>query len=77
MYEWLNTKLCLNLVNSNTVEIPQSYAKPPLCDFIFLPQDYPEEEILIVYDADFKFGQNFFVATTPEAKYKLLHVSTM
>ena len=38
-------------------------------------QDYPEEELLIGYDPDFKYGQNFFIATTEEAKLKLLRVS--
>lgn len=33
---------------------------------------YPEEELLIVYDAEYKFGQNFFICLTPEAKKGLL-----
>ncbi|KAK2157176.1 hypothetical protein LSH36_196g03010 [Paralvinella palmiformis] len=37
-------------------------------------QDYAGDEILIVYDPDFKYGQNFYVATTEEAKNRLLHV---
>lgn len=37
-------------------------------------QDYPGEEILIVYDPEFKHGQNFFIATTEEAKQLLLKV---
>ena len=35
-------------------------------------QDYDGDEILIVYDPDFKHGQNFFIATTEEAKQRLL-----
>ncbi|KAK2179552.1 hypothetical protein NP493_483g01017 [Ridgeia piscesae] len=33
---------------------------------------YPGEEMLICYDAEYKFGQNFYIATTEEAKEKLL-----
>lgn len=29
-----------------------------------------------MYDCDFKYGQNFYVALTEEAKEKLLNVST-
>ena len=48
-----------------------------ICRMFFAPpfnQDYAGEEILICYDADFRFGQNFYIATTEEAKNKLLHV---
>ena len=38
--------------------------------------NYPGEEILIIYDPDFAFGQNFILATTEEAKNALLHVSS-
>ena len=38
-------------------------------------QDYPGEELLVVYDVDFKYGQNFYLCTTEEYKEKLLHVS--
>lgn len=38
-------------------------------------QDYPAEEILICYDSEFKYGQNFYMALTEEAKDKLLNVS--
>ncbi|XP_015237343.1 PREDICTED: WD repeat-containing protein 63 [Cyprinodon variegatus] len=30
--------------------------------------DYPEEEILLVFDADFTHGQNFYLVLAPEAK---------
>ncbi|CAK8676252.1 unnamed protein product [Clavelina lepadiformis] len=33
--------------------------------------DYPTEELLIVYDPDFKFGQNFYLCATEEAKRSL------
>ncbi|CAB3993991.1 WD repeat-containing 63-like, partial [Paramuricea clavata] len=35
--------------------------------------DYPGEELLVVYDADFKYGQNFYLCTTEECKEKILH----
>uniref|UniRef100_A0A8C4R1F7 WD repeat domain 63 n=1 Tax=Eptatretus burgeri TaxID=7764 RepID=A0A8C4R1F7_EPTBU len=35
--------------------------------------DYPEEELLLVYDNNFQYGQNFFLVTTQEAKEKLLN----
>lgn len=38
-------------------------------------QDYPTDEILVVYDYDFKYGQNFYCAITEEAKEKILNVS--
>ncbi len=41
----------------------------------FLCQDYAGDELLLGYDADFRFGQNFYLATTEEAKEKILHVS--
>lgn len=31
--------------------------------------------MLVIYDADFKYGQNFYIALTEEAKDKLLNVS--
>ncbi|CAH1773609.1 unnamed protein product [Owenia fusiformis] len=44
-------------------------------DFSVIKQtivDYPGEDILVVYDADFKHGQNYLIALTEEAKDKLL-----
>ena len=35
-------------------------------------QEYPEDEMLIGYDADFKHGQNFVICTKQEAKEELL-----
>ncbi|XP_072024061.1 dynein axonemal intermediate chain 3-like isoform X2 [Amphiura filiformis] len=35
-------------------------------------QEYTGEEVLVIYDADFKFGQNFYIALTEEAKEKIL-----
>ena len=29
---------------------------------------YPGEELLLVYDYDFKFGENFYICLTEEAK---------
>ncbi|KAM4549120.1 dynein axonemal intermediate chain 3 [Odontesthes bonariensis] len=34
--------------------------------------DYPEEEILLVFDRDFTYGQSFYFVLTPELKSKLL-----
>ena len=42
--------------------------------FIICFQDYPEDEILIAYDADYKHGENFVIATTVEAKEAYLKV---
>lgn len=47
-----------------------------VCDFAPLKQEilnYPTDEILVVYDSDFKYGQNFYIALTEEAKEKLLN----
>ncbi|XP_076440866.1 dynein axonemal intermediate chain 3-like isoform X2 [Babylonia areolata] len=47
-----------------------------VCDFHPFKQqimDYPGDEILIVYDYDFKFGQNFYIALTEEAKDLILN----
>lgn len=40
-------------------------------------QEFPEDEILVIYDADYKFGQNFIMATTVEAKENYLYVSSL
>ena len=40
-------------------------------------QDYPGEDILLVYDYDFKYGENFYVCITEEAKELVLNVSTI
>uniref|UniRef100_A0A665TD64 WD repeat domain 63 n=1 Tax=Echeneis naucrates TaxID=173247 RepID=A0A665TD64_ECHNA len=34
--------------------------------------DYPEDEILLVFDRDFTYGQSFYLIVTPEAKEKIL-----
>ncbi|XP_071799358.1 dynein axonemal intermediate chain 3-like isoform X2 [Asterias amurensis] len=34
--------------------------------------DYPGEEVLVVFDPDFKLGQNFYIALTEEAKIRIL-----
>uniref|UniRef100_A0A3Q2NPF8 Dynein axonemal intermediate chain 3 n=1 Tax=Fundulus heteroclitus TaxID=8078 RepID=A0A3Q2NPF8_FUNHE len=34
--------------------------------------DYPEEEMLLVFDADFTHGQSFYLVLTPEAKNRIL-----
>ena len=38
-------------------------------------QNYPGEEVLLVYDYDFKFGENFYICLTEEAKDWVLNVS--
>ncbi|XP_049588016.1 dynein axonemal intermediate chain 3 isoform X2 [Syngnathus scovelli] len=35
--------------------------------------DYPESELLLVYDRDFTYGQMFYLALTPEAKERILN----
>ncbi|KAK3590717.1 hypothetical protein CHS0354_012290 [Potamilus streckersoni] len=35
--------------------------------------NYPSDELLLMYDFDFKFGQNFYIALTEEAKEKILN----
>ncbi|XP_061591402.1 dynein axonemal intermediate chain 3 [Cololabis saira] len=35
-------------------------------------QDYPEEEILLVFDTNFTYGQSFYLAVTPTAKSRIL-----
>ena len=37
-----------------------------------LISEYPGDEILVVYDADFVFGENFYVCVTEEAKENIL-----
>ncbi|KAM9358400.1 dynein axonemal intermediate chain 3 [Symphorus nematophorus] len=34
--------------------------------------DYPEDELLLVYDRDFTYGQCFYLVLTPEAKDRIL-----
>lgn len=38
-------------------------------------QNYPGEELLLIYDYEFKLGQNFVIATNEECKELILHVS--
>ncbi|XP_062280826.1 dynein axonemal intermediate chain 3 [Scomber scombrus] len=35
--------------------------------------DYPEDDILLVYDRDFTYGQSFYLVLTPEAKDRILN----
>lgn len=42
----------------------------PLCRW----QDYPDDEILLVYDRAFTYGQLFYLVLTPEAKDRILNV---
>ncbi|XP_070688343.1 dynein axonemal intermediate chain 3 [Pempheris klunzingeri] len=35
--------------------------------------DYPEDELLLVYDRDFTYDQSFYLAVTPEAKDRILN----
>ena len=37
-------------------------------------KQFPKEEILLHYDADFKYGQNFIVCLTDEATEALIKV---
>ncbi|XP_044056933.1 dynein axonemal intermediate chain 3 isoform X2 [Siniperca chuatsi] len=36
--------------------------------------DYPEDEILLVFDRDFTYDQSFYLVLTPEAKDKILNL---
>lgn len=44
--------------------------RPPLIS----PQEYPGEELLLVYDKDFKYGLNFYLIGTEEGKENFLKV---
>ncbi|KAM8931095.1 dynein axonemal intermediate chain 3 [Pelodytes ibericus] len=41
--------------------------------FKSLVVEYPGEEILLVLDGEFKYGQNFYLVSTEEAKESILH----
>uniref|UniRef100_A0A8C2XQK8 WD repeat domain 63 n=1 Tax=Cyclopterus lumpus TaxID=8103 RepID=A0A8C2XQK8_CYCLU len=36
--------------------------------------DYPDAELLLVFDRDFTYGQSFYLVLTPEAKERILNV---
>lgn len=40
-------------------------------------QEYPGDELLLVYDPDYKYGENFYICLTEEAKELILNVSTV
>ncbi|XP_075689062.1 dynein axonemal intermediate chain 3 isoform X2 [Rhinoderma darwinii] len=40
--------------------------------FKFIITDYPGEELLLVFDRDFTYGQNFYLVVTEEAKESIL-----
>ena len=40
----------------------------------FCSKEYPGDEFLVMYDYNFKFGQNFYIYLTEEAKEKALNV---
>ena len=42
---------------------------------MFIFQAYPGENLLIAYDPYFKFGENFYLALTEEAKERILKVT--
>lgn len=46
-----------------------------LIHFSFV-QEYEADELLVVYDPPFKYGQNFYICLTEEAKERHLNVST-
>eukprot|EP00079_Xenopus_tropicalis_P034866 XP_017948637.1 PREDICTED: WD repeat-containing protein 63-like [Xenopus tropicalis] len=41
--------------------------------FKALVTEYPGDELLLVFDRDFKYGQNFYLVITEEAKESILH----
>ncbi|XP_019749897.1 dynein axonemal intermediate chain 3 [Hippocampus comes] len=51
-------------------------AKAAVSDFSPVKQiilEYPESELLLVYDRDFTYGQLFYLVVTPEAKERILN----
>lgn len=50
-------------------------AERALSLFIESPQEYPGNELLLVYDKDFKYGLNFYIIGTEEGKENYLNVS--
>lgn len=64
--------------NTNTRRVNVFFSQLTL-GFIFFHVDssfqkYPEDELLLVYDKTFAYGQCFYLVLTPEAKEKLLKV---
>uniref|UniRef100_A0A8B9GVX3 WD repeat domain 63 n=1 Tax=Astyanax mexicanus TaxID=7994 RepID=A0A8B9GVX3_ASTMX len=43
-----------------------------ISDFSPIKQDYPEDEILLVFDRDFTYGQSFYLVLTVDAKESML-----
>ena len=50
---------------------------PRILNNIIHVQNYPGDELLLVYDYDFKFGENFYICLTEEAKDWVLNVSIL
>ena len=51
------------------------FKRAAVCDFSAFKDkinSYPEEEILIVFDADFEYGNNFYFAATVEARDEIM-----
>lgn len=46
-------------------------------DFAACLQEYPGEELLLVYDHEYKYGENFYICLTEEAKELVLNVCCM
>lgn len=45
-----------------------------LISTLFFQQSYPEEEMLLVFDRTFTYGQSFYLVLTPEGKKRILSV---
>lgn len=43
-------------------------------DFAGCLQEYPGDELLLVYDHEYKYGENFYICLTEEAKELVLNV---
>ena len=43
-------------------------------DFAACLQEYPGDELLLVYDHEYKYGENFYICLTEEAKELVLNV---
>lgn len=46
-----------------------------VANFLLISQDYPADEVLLIYDADFKYGQNFIFISSEQEKQRILNVS--
>merc|ERR1712071_407467 len=51
------------------------FKRAAICDFSVFKEkinSYPEDTILVVFDVDFEFGNNFYFAATTEARDEIM-----